>query len=51
LLRVVLGLEPEDDELRVDPHLPSLIGRIELTGIPGRWGFADAATETKEAVA
>ena len=44
LLRVLLGLEPDGDELRSDPHLPDKIERIELAGIPGRWGRADAST-------
>jgi glycogen debranching enzyme len=47
LLRVLLGLEPDGDELRSDPHLPDKIERIELAGIPGRWGRAEAST-TKE---
>jgi glycogen debranching enzyme len=44
LLRVLLGLEPDGDELRSDPHLPDKIEWIELAGIPGRWGRADAST-------
>jgi glycogen debranching enzyme len=44
LLRVLLGLEPDGDELRSDPHLPDTIERIELVGIPGRWGRADVAS-------
>ncbi len=43
-LRVLLGLEPDGDDLRVDPYLPALIERIELRGIPGRWGRADVTT-------
>jgi glycogen debranching enzyme len=50
LLRVLLGLEPEGDELRADPHLPEQIGRIELTSIPGRWGRADATADAREQV-
>jgi glycogen debranching enzyme len=42
LLRAVLGLEPDGDELRVEPHLPEAIGRLELRRIPGRWGYANA---------
>ena len=42
LMRVILGLEPHEDELRVDPVLPAGIREIELCGIPGRWGRADA---------
>src|SRR5919201_6052751 len=49
LLRVLLGLEPEGEELRIDPHLPEAIARIDLREIAGRWGRQDATT--KEAVA
>src|ERR671922_862685 len=31
LLRVLLGLDPDGDELRSDPHLPSRIRRLEIT--------------------
>ncbi len=41
VLRAVLGLEPDGEELRSDPVLPEAIGALELTGIPGRWGRAD----------
>ena len=49
-LRTMLGLGPDGDELRVDPLLPNRIERIELSGIPGRWGRADATNEVKEVV-
>jgi glycogen debranching enzyme len=42
LLRTMLGLEPVDDRLVVDPALPQTIGRMELLDIPGRWGHVDA---------
>ncbi|HEX7897148.1 MAG TPA: glycogen debranching N-terminal domain-containing protein [Planctomycetota bacterium] len=42
LLRTLLGLEPVEGRLLVDPALPESIERIELTEIPGRWGRADA---------
>jgi glycogen debranching enzyme len=42
MLRTMLGLEPIDGHLVVDPALPSSIGRIELLDIPGRWGRIDA---------
>jgi glycogen debranching enzyme len=42
LLRVLLGLEPRREGLAVDPHVPAAIGALELRGIPGRWGRADA---------
>jgi glycogen debranching enzyme len=41
-LRALLGLEPVDNRLLVDPAVPKQIGWIELLGIPGRWGRADA---------
>jgi glycogen debranching enzyme len=42
LLRVLLGLEPMDGRLLVDPSVPASIERIELLDVPGRWGHADA---------
>jgi len=42
LLRTMLGLEPEGDNLVVDAALPSTIGHLELLDIPGRWGRVDA---------
>jgi glycogen debranching enzyme len=48
LLRVILGLEPDGDELRVDPRLPDRFTRLELRGIPGRWGRTDAIVAPQE---
>jgi glycogen debranching enzyme len=42
LLRTMLGLEPQGDNLIVDAALPSAIGHLELLDIPGRWGRIDA---------
>jgi glycogen debranching enzyme len=42
LLRTMLGLEPLDDHLVVDPALPEGIGHLGLLDIPGRWGRIDA---------
>jgi glycogen debranching enzyme len=42
LLRTLLGLEPVDGRLLVDPAVPEVIERLELLGVPGRWGRADA---------
>ncbi|HET9093102.1 MAG TPA: glycogen debranching N-terminal domain-containing protein [Acidimicrobiales bacterium] len=42
LLRTMLGLEPIDGHLVVDPVLPDTLGWIELLEIPGRWGTVDA---------
>jgi hypothetical protein len=38
----MLGLNPIDTRLSVDPALPPGISRIELLDIPGRWGRFDA---------
>ncbi|RZU77762.1 glycogen debranching enzyme [Micromonospora kangleipakensis] len=42
LLRTMLGLEPHEGHLAVDPRLPIGMGRIEVLDIPGRWGRVDA---------
>jgi glycogen debranching enzyme len=41
-LRTMLGLEPIEDHLLIDPALPRSIGHLELLDIPGRWGRVDA---------
>ena len=41
-LRALLGLEPVGNRLLVDPAVPKQIEWLELLGIPGRWGRADA---------
>ena len=43
LLRVLLGLEPDGDELHADPVLPPAINTLDLSGITGRWGHADVS--------
>jgi glycogen debranching enzyme len=45
-LRVLLGLEPNGDELTIDPVIPEQIASLALRGIPGRWGRIDAVAET-----
>jgi glycogen debranching enzyme len=42
LIRTMLGLDPDGDQLVYDPVLPEKVGRIELLNIPGRWGRFDA---------
>jgi glycogen debranching enzyme len=42
LLRTMLGLEPIEEHLVVDPALPEDIGTLALFDIPGRWGRTDA---------
>jgi glycogen debranching enzyme len=44
LLRVLLGLEPNEAELTSRPHVPDGIGSLGLAGVPGRWGRTDIAT-------
>jgi glycogen debranching enzyme len=52
LLRVLLGLEPDGDELTVDPYIGDRIDRITVKGIRGRWSKADAAgTHVEETLA
>ncbi|WFE28419.1 glycogen debranching N-terminal domain-containing protein [Solwaraspora sp. WMMD791] len=41
-LRILLGLEPYEGDLIVDPAVPEEMGHIELHDIPGRWGLVDA---------
>jgi glycogen debranching enzyme len=41
-LRTMLGLEPVEEHLIVDPALPGDIGQLALLDIPGRWGRVDA---------
>ncbi len=48
-LRTMLGLEPMGEHLAVDPVLPLAIGRLELRGVLGRWGRADALAERADA--
>jgi len=50
-LRTLLGLEPERDHLVVDPVLPRSIRRLEIKGVLGRWGRADARGERVDAMA
>ncbi|HEX7745014.1 MAG TPA: glycogen debranching N-terminal domain-containing protein [Micromonosporaceae bacterium] len=50
MLRALLGLEPYNDVLVVDPAVPVEMGRIELVGIPGRWGRRDAFARGREPV-
>jgi glycogen debranching enzyme len=42
LLRAGLGLEPQGDNLIVDPALPKRMGNLELLDLPGRWKRIDA---------
>jgi hypothetical protein len=48
LVRTLLALEPDEDSLKSEAALPPLTGRLAVTGIPGRWGRADAGG-TREA--
>jgi glycogen debranching enzyme len=48
-IRTMLGLEPDGDHLAVDPVLPNAIRRLEVRGVLGRWGRADARAERPDA--
>ncbi|HLI06320.1 MAG TPA: glycogen debranching N-terminal domain-containing protein [Ktedonobacteraceae bacterium] len=47
LIRTMLGLEPIGDHLLVDPAVPSMMGRLEVLDIPGRWNRQDAFSRGK----
>jgi hypothetical protein len=42
LIRSLLGLDPVDGRLLVDPAMPESMATLELAGIPGRWDRSDA---------
>lgn len=42
LIRALLGLEPFGPHLALRPALPARMSRLEVLGIPGRWGQRDA---------
>ncbi|MGI5215795.1 amylo-alpha-1,6-glucosidase [Plantactinospora sp. CA-290183] len=42
MIRTLLGLEPHQEHLVVEPAMPESMGRIEVLDIPGRWGYIDA---------
>jgi glycogen debranching enzyme len=42
LLRAVLGLDPYEEDLVLEPEVPARFGHTELLDIPGRWGRVDA---------
>ena len=44
LLRVLLGLQPDTNRCTADPHVPPRLGRIQLHGIPGKWGRSDVSS-------
>jgi glycogen debranching enzyme len=50
LLRVLLGLEPKDGEVAVDPMLPDHITQLALRGLPGPAGNYDADMQQAAAV-
>jgi glycogen debranching enzyme len=41
-VRVLLGLDPYDGDLIIEPAVPEEMGHIEVHDIPGRWGTLDA---------
>jgi glycogen debranching enzyme len=47
LLTTVLGLRPGPEGVECDPYVPATFGDIELRGISGRWGQADATSRAR----
>ena len=50
LLRVLLGLEPKDGEVAVNPMLPDHITQLTLRSLPGPAGTYDADAHEAAAV-
>jgi glycogen debranching enzyme len=49
-MRVLLGMEPKENELSSDPLLPDWIGTLALKNVPGRWGRIDVVANQKSAL-
>ena len=45
LLRTILGMEPQGNQLRTDPHVPAALRPLALHGVRGRWGATDVVVE------
>jgi putative sterol carrier protein len=45
LIRALLGLEVSGSILRAKPQPPHEIRRLQLAGVPGRWGSADVGVD------
>lgn len=48
-IRILLGMQPKENALSVDPFLPKWIGTLALLNVPGRWGRTNAVAEQKGA--
>jgi glycogen debranching enzyme/putative sterol carrier protein len=48
MIRAILGMEPQGAQLRVDPYLPQMIGELDLSEIPGRWGRTKASADAAD---
>jgi len=48
-MRILLGMEPKENLLTVDPFLPDWIGALSLLNVPGPWGRIDVVSEHKGA--
>lgn len=46
-LRVLLGLDVNQEQLESRPSLPEWVGTLTLENIPGRWGRNRASAERK----
>lgn len=47
LIRTMMGLEPVDGNLLINPAVPLAFGRIDIFDIPGCWGRIDAFARGK----
>jgi len=47
LLRVFMGLEPDGDNLIINPAVPLAFGRTNILDLSGRWGHIDACAHGK----
>jgi glycogen debranching enzyme len=48
-IRVLLGMEPKENELISDPLLPEWIGSLAVLNVPGRWGRVDVVADQRGA--
>jgi putative sterol carrier protein len=50
LLRAILGLDVRGSLLEADPILPPAISKLQVRGIPGRWGRTDVSADAADAL-
>ena len=50
LVRAILGLEPNGALLEVNAVPPDPVSRLQVSGIPGRWGTTDAGVDATDSI-